>query len=85
MQIDYNPGVKILCFILFAYSRMSLKDKTKLQLKKFDVGDKFSHLPLAKASVLVPLMIRDGKLCVLFTVRSMKVCKFKAQNKLNGF
>ncbi|XP_060110175.1 peroxisomal coenzyme A diphosphatase NUDT7 [Heteronotia binoei] len=54
---------------------MCLKDKAKLQLRKFDVGDKFSHLPLAKASVLVPLMVRDGKLCVLFTVRSMKLTR----------
>ncbi|XP_062997010.1 peroxisomal coenzyme A diphosphatase NUDT7 [Elgaria multicarinata webbii] len=53
--------------------RMSMKDKAKLRLKKFDVGDRFSHLPLAKASVLIPLMVKDGKLCVLFTVRSMKL------------
>ncbi|XP_077166056.1 peroxisomal coenzyme A diphosphatase NUDT7 isoform X2 [Paroedura picta] len=55
--------------------RMSLKDKTKRQLRKFSVGDKFSHLPLAKASVLIPLLVRDGKLCVLFTVRSMKLTR----------
>ncbi|XP_054856522.1 peroxisomal coenzyme A diphosphatase NUDT7 isoform X2 [Eublepharis macularius] len=54
---------------------MSVKDKAKLHLRKFDVGDKFSYLPLAKASVLVPLMVRDGKLCVLFTVRSMKLTR----------
>nr|XP_056718787.1 peroxisomal coenzyme A diphosphatase NUDT7 [Euleptes europaea] len=54
---------------------MSVKDKAMLQLRKFDVGDKFSHLPLAKASVLVPLMVRGGKLCVLFTVRSMKLTR----------
>ncbi|XP_053127592.1 peroxisomal coenzyme A diphosphatase NUDT7 isoform X2 [Hemicordylus capensis] len=53
--------------------RMSVKDKAKLRLKKFDVGDRFSHLPLAKASVLIPLMVKDERLCVLFTVRSMKL------------
>ncbi|XP_048372177.1 peroxisomal coenzyme A diphosphatase NUDT7 isoform X2 [Sphaerodactylus townsendi] len=54
---------------------MSVKDKAKLQLSKFDVGDKFSHIPLPKASVLVPLVVKDGKLYVLFTVRSMKLTR----------
>ncbi|XP_065423337.1 peroxisomal coenzyme A diphosphatase NUDT7 isoform X4 [Chrysemys picta bellii] len=51
----------------------SIKDKAKISLRKYDVGNKFSHLPLAKASVLMPLMVKDGKLYVLFTVRSMKL------------
>ncbi|XP_073164081.1 peroxisomal coenzyme A diphosphatase NUDT7 isoform X1 [Lepidochelys kempii] len=51
----------------------SMKDKAKINLRKYDVGNKFSHLPLAKASVLMPLMVKDGKLHVLFTVRSMKL------------
>uniref|UniRef100_A0A8C8RB20 Peroxisomal coenzyme A diphosphatase NUDT7 n=1 Tax=Pelusios castaneus TaxID=367368 RepID=A0A8C8RB20_9SAUR len=53
--------------------RESIKDKAKINLRKYDVGDKFSHLPLAKASVLMPLMVKKGKLHLLFTVRSMKL------------
>ncbi|KAJ7311986.1 hypothetical protein JRQ81_006312 [Phrynocephalus forsythii] len=53
--------------------RLTVKEKTKLQLMKFDVGDKFSHIPLPKASVLIPLMLKEGRLCALFTVRSMKL------------
>lgn len=61
--------MELFCFFL----RKSIKDKAKISLKKYDVGDKFSHLPLTKASVLMPLMVKDEKLHVLFTVRSMKV------------
>ncbi|XP_066493302.1 peroxisomal coenzyme A diphosphatase NUDT7 isoform X3 [Tiliqua scincoides] len=50
---------------------MCVKDKAKLRLRSLDIGNKFSHLPLRKASVLVPLMVKDEKLYVLFTVRSM--------------
>ncbi|XP_019391456.1 PREDICTED: peroxisomal coenzyme A diphosphatase NUDT7 isoform X3 [Crocodylus porosus] len=56
--------------------RKSIKDKAKISLRNYDVGDKFSHLPLTKASVLMPLMVKDEKLHVLFTVRSMKVNVF---------
>uniref|UniRef100_A0A6J0VHD8 Peroxisomal coenzyme A diphosphatase NUDT7 isoform X1 n=2 Tax=Pogona vitticeps TaxID=103695 RepID=A0A6J0VHD8_9SAUR len=56
-----------------ARGRLAMKDKATLQLMKLDVGDKFSHIPLPKASVLIPLTIKDGKLCVLFTLRSMKL------------
>ncbi|KAL7978832.1 hypothetical protein Chor_013321 [Crotalus horridus] len=52
--------------------RMSIKEKAKLQLRKLDIGDRFSNIQLPKASVLIPLMVKDGKLCLLFTVRSMK-------------
>ncbi|XP_026527836.1 peroxisomal coenzyme A diphosphatase NUDT7 [Notechis scutatus] len=53
--------------------RMCIKEKAKLQLRKFDIGDKFSNIQLPKASVLIPLMVKDGKLCLLFTLRSMKL------------
>ncbi|XP_031470858.1 peroxisomal coenzyme A diphosphatase NUDT7 isoform X1 [Phasianus colchicus] len=54
-------------------SRESIKGKAKLRLRECDVGDKFSHLPLRKASVLLPLLLRDGALCLLLTVRSMQM------------
>uniref|UniRef100_A0A3B5MUA8 Uncharacterized protein n=1 Tax=Xiphophorus couchianus TaxID=32473 RepID=A0A3B5MUA8_9TELE len=39
---------------------MNLKEETVATLKRFDIGDKFSYLPvLPKASVLIPLFVRD--------------------------
>ncbi|KAK4814182.1 hypothetical protein QYF61_011905 [Mycteria americana] len=58
--------------VLFA-SRESIKERARLRLREFDVGDKFSHLPLPRASVLLPLMVREGKLHLLLTVRSMQL------------
>ncbi|XP_013912266.1 PREDICTED: peroxisomal coenzyme A diphosphatase NUDT7 [Thamnophis sirtalis] len=58
---------------------MSIKEKAKLQLRKLDIGDKFSNVQLAKASVLVPLMVKDGKLCLLFTLRSKKLRRYPGE------
>ncbi|ROJ64707.1 Peroxisomal coenzyme A diphosphatase NUDT7 [Anabarilius grahami] len=53
---------------------MDLKEKTIRSLKKYDSGDEFSHLSaLPKASVLIPLLLRDGQLHVLLTVRSINL------------
>ncbi|NXV33697.1 NUDT7 diphosphatase, partial [Rissa tridactyla] len=57
---------------LFA-SRKSVKEKLRPRLRAFDVGDKFSRLPLAKASVLLPLLVREGRLHLLLTVRAMQL------------
>ncbi|KFO94305.1 Peroxisomal coenzyme A diphosphatase NUDT7, partial [Buceros rhinoceros silvestris] len=54
-------------------SRSSVKEKARRRVLDFDVGDKFSRLPLPKASVLLPLMVREGKLHLLLTVRSMQL------------
>ncbi|KFU96034.1 Peroxisomal coenzyme A diphosphatase NUDT7, partial [Chaetura pelagica] len=54
-------------------SRESVKEKARRRLRQFDVGDKFSRLPLRKASVLLPLMVREGKLHLLLTVRSLQL------------
>ncbi|KAM9374332.1 peroxisomal coenzyme A diphosphatase NUDT7 [Phaethornis superciliosus] len=51
----------------------SLKEQARLRLREFDVGDKFSHLPLLKASVLLPLLLRGGQLHLLLTLRSMQL------------
>ncbi|XP_061202721.1 peroxisomal coenzyme A diphosphatase NUDT7 isoform X3 [Neopsephotus bourkii] len=53
--------------------RNSVKEKARMRLREFDVRDRFSHLPLARASVLLPLMVRAGKLHLLLTVRSMQM------------
>ncbi|XP_021264462.1 peroxisomal coenzyme A diphosphatase NUDT7 isoform X2 [Numida meleagris] len=58
---------------VYREGRESVKGRAKLRLRECDVGDKFSHLPLRKASVLLPLLLRDGALCLLLTVRSMQL------------
>uniref|UniRef100_A0A3P9JXZ0 Peroxisomal coenzyme A diphosphatase NUDT7 n=1 Tax=Oryzias latipes TaxID=8090 RepID=A0A3P9JXZ0_ORYLA len=50
---------------------MQLKEKTIATLKQFDIGAKFSDLPvLPKASVLIPLFVRGDELHTLMTLRS---------------
>ncbi|NWU63078.1 NUDT7 diphosphatase, partial [Pterocles burchelli] len=53
--------------------RERVKEKARLRLRAFDVGDKFSRLPLAKASVLLPLLVRGGRLHLLLTVRALQL------------
>lgn len=43
-------------------------------MRELDVADKFSRLPLPKASVLLPLVVRAGRLCLLLTLRAPQVC-----------
>ncbi|OCT84427.1 peroxisomal coenzyme A diphosphatase NUDT7 [Xenopus laevis] len=50
-----------------------LKEKIKNIIKKYDVGTRFASIPLQKASVLLPLFIKEGKINLLFTVRSMEL------------
>ncbi|KAK9516813.1 hypothetical protein VZT92_024723 [Zoarces viviparus] len=53
---------------------MHIKDKTIAILKQFDVGNKLASLPvLPKASVLIPLMVKNGELCTLMTLRSKEL------------
>lgn len=52
---------------------MNIKEKTIAALKQFDIGDRFSHLPLPKAAVLIPLFVKDEELYTLMTLRSMEV------------
>ncbi|XP_074769678.1 peroxisomal coenzyme A diphosphatase NUDT7 [Athene noctua] len=59
--------------------RKSLKEKARLRLREFDVGDRFSRLPLPKASVLLPLVMRGGRLHLLLTVRSMQLRRSPGQ------
>ncbi|XP_031197368.1 peroxisomal coenzyme A diphosphatase NUDT7 [Mastomys coucha] len=53
--------------------RNNLIDDAKARLRKFDVGTRYSHLSSNKYSVLLPLLAREGKLYLLFTVRSDKL------------
>ncbi|KAM4733600.1 peroxisomal coenzyme A diphosphatase NUDT7 isoform 2-T3 [Anableps anableps] len=53
---------------------MHLKEETVATLKQFDIGEKFSYLPvLPKASVLIPLFVRGGQLHTVLTLRSKEL------------
>ncbi|XP_023082670.1 peroxisomal coenzyme A diphosphatase NUDT7 isoform X3 [Piliocolobus tephrosceles] len=58
--------------------RNSLLDDAKARLRKYDIGGKYSHLPYNKYSILLPLVAKEGKLHLLFTVRSEKPCEMLA-------
>lgn len=53
--------------------RNKLIDDAKARLKRFDVGTRYSHLSANKYSVLLPLLVKRGKLYLLLTVRSDKL------------
>ncbi|XP_032925834.1 peroxisomal coenzyme A diphosphatase NUDT7-like [Catharus ustulatus] len=48
-------------------------EEARCRLREFDVGDKFCRLPLPRAAVLLPLVVRRGRLHLLLTVRSMQL------------
>ncbi|XP_070687585.1 peroxisomal coenzyme A diphosphatase NUDT7 [Pempheris klunzingeri] len=53
---------------------MDMKERTIAILKPFDIGDNFSSLPvLPKASVLIPLLVKNGELYTLMTLRSKEL------------
>ncbi|XP_068941967.1 peroxisomal coenzyme A diphosphatase NUDT7 isoform X1 [Petaurus breviceps papuanus] len=49
------------------------KDTAKVRLRKHDVGTKFSLWLSTKCSVLLPLLVKEEKIYLLFTVRSKKL------------
>ncbi|CAI5664466.1 peroxisomal coenzyme A diphosphatase NUDT7 isoform X2 [Oreochromis niloticus] len=53
---------------------MHVKEEIIGILKQFDIGGKFSYLPvLPRASVLIPLFVRSGRLYTLMTLRSKEL------------
>lgn len=53
---------------------MQIKEETIAILKQFDFGNKLPLLPvLPKASVLIPLFVKDEKLYTLMTLRSKEL------------
>uniref|UniRef100_A0A8C3VTQ5 Nudix hydrolase 7 n=1 Tax=Catagonus wagneri TaxID=51154 RepID=A0A8C3VTQ5_9CETA len=52
--------------------RNSLIDDAKARLKKHDAGSKYSYLSSSKCSILLPLLVKEEKLYLLFTLRSDK-------------
>ncbi|XP_038155995.1 peroxisomal coenzyme A diphosphatase NUDT7 isoform X1 [Cyprinodon tularosa] len=60
--------------VLMYGTTMLLKEEAVATLKQFDIGEKFSYLPvLPKASVLIPLFVRGGQLHTLLTLRSQEL------------
>ncbi|KAM8945364.1 peroxisomal coenzyme A diphosphatase NUDT7 [Pelodytes ibericus] len=51
----------------------SLRETIKSIIQKYDAGNRFTHIPLQKASILLPLFIKQNKLYLLLTVRSMNL------------
>lgn len=56
------------------HADMGLKEKIIASLKKYETDVDFSFSPaLPKASVLIPLLLKDGQLRLVFNVRSLNV------------
>ncbi|KAA0724166.1 Peroxisomal coenzyme A diphosphatase NUDT7 [Triplophysa tibetana] len=56
------------------HADMDLKEKIIASLKKYETNEDFSFLPaLPKASVLIPLLLKDGQLRLVFNVRSLNL------------
>ncbi|XP_068812320.1 peroxisomal coenzyme A diphosphatase NUDT7 [Struthio camelus] len=55
------------------WERRGVKAAARARLRKHDVGGRFSRLPLPKASVLLPLLVRGGQLGLLLTVRAAQL------------
>lgn len=63
---------------------MHVKEAAIASLKRFDVGKKVGLSTLPKASVLVPLFVKNGQLYTLMTLRSEKVRMPKARSLINN-
>lgn len=70
VRLFFNPT----CTFYVKAATMSIREGTIDILKKFDIGNRFC-LPAArpKASVLIPLFVKNGRLYTLMTLRSKEV------------
>ncbi|KAM3609824.1 uncharacterized protein V6R79_020794 [Siganus canaliculatus] len=60
---------------------MHNKNEIIANLKKFDIGNKLAYLPvLPKASVLIPLFMKNGEIYTLMTLRSKEVNRIVGRN-----
>lgn len=58
---------------------MDVKEAAIAGLKQYDVGNKFRLSALPKASVLVPLFVKNGQIYTFMTLRSKEVKKPKSR------
>lgn len=63
---------------------MHLREAAKVSLKQYDMGNRFDSLVLPKASVLVPLFVKNGALHTLMTLRSKEVNVLNALRNINA-
>ncbi|XP_055992698.1 peroxisomal coenzyme A diphosphatase NUDT7 isoform X1 [Sorex fumeus] len=54
-------------------TRQSVVEDAKARLREHDVGAKYSHWVPNKYSILLPLLVKEGRLHLLFTLRSKKL------------
>ncbi|KAM9302037.1 peroxisomal coenzyme A diphosphatase NUDT7 [Gastrophryne carolinensis] len=54
-------------------SPCSIREKVKLLMNRYDFGSRYSQTPLQQASILLPLLIRQDRLYLLLTARSMEL------------
>ncbi|XP_037307015.1 peroxisomal coenzyme A diphosphatase NUDT7 [Pungitius pungitius] len=60
--------------VLSRLATMRVREETMAILKQHDVGNKIASQPaLPKASVLIPLSVRNGQLCTLMTLRAREL------------
>ena len=52
---------------------MRVKEAAIATLKQYDIGNNFRLSGIPKASVLVPLFVKNGQLYTLMTLRSKEV------------
>lgn len=63
---------------------MHVKEAAIATLKQYDIGNKFRLSGLPKASVLVPLFVKNGRLYTLMTLRSKEV-KMPNAKSINNY
>lgn len=63
---------------------MHVKEAAIATLKQYDIGNKFRLSVLPKASVLVPLFVKNGQLYTLMTLRSKEVKMPNARRIINN-
>lgn len=60
-------------------ARKRLVEDAKARLKKHDLGTKYTHWALKKYSILLPLLVKEGKFHLLFTLRSKKLRRWPGE------
>ncbi|XP_020787853.2 peroxisomal coenzyme A diphosphatase NUDT7 isoform X2 [Boleophthalmus pectinirostris] len=59
--------------LTYSVDTMNIKAQTIATLRQFDIGNKFAHLALPKAAVLIPLFVKGEELYTVMTLRSKEL------------